>query len=201
MTLLELLNSLPVAKSKTCHLCQEENNYPLLADLLKILNPKSILEVGVWYGWSAVSFLYGAKEVQYYTGIDCQCNIEFSGDLPDNNQNNKAKENIEYFRKQTRKHFDFEVLNINTQNINNLDFLNCKHYDFIFIDADHHFIPCYKDLCNFWPVLNMNGNMMIDDSKDQEVRQAIDKFIFEINEPNYNIESSRNGNWVISKTK
>ena len=200
MNLIEILNDLPHHAhkdwdGKTAGLCQLDSNYPLLSDITKKLKSKSILEIGVRYGWSAISFIYGSNQVEHYVGVDC----ELAG--TDYGSNQKSSENIQYFKDKYGLKFDFEILNIDTQKVNNVDFLKGRTFDFIFVDSYHTEDGCYHDMTNLWQVLDIGGTMVVDDSNSfPAVRKGIQRFIEEYKEPNYNIDSF-NGDWVITKTK
>ena len=173
-----------------------ENNYPFLADLTSQFKPKSILEVGVRLGYSAIAFLSGSQ-AERYTGIDS--GYDFL------NWKEWAEDNLEYYKSKTGHIVNIKLFNINTQT-EKIDFLNNQTFDFIFIDACHSEEGCYQDICNFWQFLNIGGVMVVDDSKESEsacegIVNAIKKFTNDIQEPNYNINFSFRGDWIIKRTK
>ncbi|GGF75152.1 hypothetical protein GCM10011332_31470 [Terasakiella brassicae] len=62
------------------HLFDEwEDNYRLKWSIAKVVDPKSILEIGVRYGYSAISFLDAAPQASY-TGIDLDV-AQFGGEV------------------------------------------------------------------------------------------------------------------------
>lgn len=195
MNVVDLLNNTPHHlhpdfTGTTGGLYQGDDNYPFFERLAAELNPKSILEVGVRMGWSAISFLSGAKEADYYVGLDHQ-------EIPGSNQ--LAGENIEYFAKETGRNMVVHMFNVDSQTITNLDFLEGKTFDMIFIDACHTYEGCYRDLQTFWPILNNGGAIVVDDTCMEDIKRAAVTFAQEVKAVNYDAGKSLRGDWVIKK--
>lgn len=195
MNLIESLNSLPHHLHKdftgdTAGLCQLDSNYPFLSWLASEISPKSILEVGVRLGWSGISFLHGAPEATRYVGLDHE-------EIPGSNE--KAAENIEHFCRQNCRHPEVRLVHADSQKLENLDLLGGQTFDLIFIDADHSYEGCYRDLTTFWPALAPGGSMIADDSLSEPVQSAVKRFCSEVNARNYQLAGSLRGQWVIIK--
>ena len=167
-----------------------ENYYPILNNLMVDMKPKSVLEIGVRYGYSGISFIHG-NGIKKYVGIDYE--------RYDSDSINKAKINFDYLK--TIDDFEYELIFKNTQELTDLNFLNGQTFDIIHVDGDHSFEGCTCDIFNFWNVLNIWGYMLIDDSIFYgSVKDSIKTALKTLDEPNYNVESFR-GTWVIKKTK
>lgn len=76
---------------------------------------------------------------------------------------------------------------LNTDNINlciadSQTYITPKIYDLVFVDGDHSFEGCLRDLNNWWPNLAQGGSVLIHDyydHPDHGVCDAVDKFIEE----------------------
>ena len=76
-----------------------ENYYPILNNLMVDMKPKSVLEIGVRYGYSGISFIHG-NGIKKYVGIDYE--------RYDSDSINKAKINFDYLK--TIDDFEYELI-------------------------------------------------------------------------------------------
>lgn len=189
--MIELLKTLPVNRDTTADWFNAPNNYPRLCELATELKPRSILEIGVRLGYSAISFLHGS-DANLYVGLDCEKYI--------GNSQSSASQNLEYYRKSSGRVFDFELITVDTQSIADVSVLGGRTFDLVHVDGDHTERGAYKDLVHFWDVVNVGGHMLVDDSTFiKAVRRAVDRFLLLVSEPNWEVSTFR-GTWVISKT-
>ena len=191
MNVIDLLRGLPRNCDHGEKWFESENYYPMLASFSREFNPKSILEVGVRSGYSAISFL-SECDADLYVGLDYQKYIV--------NSNSDAACNLEFFRNTSGKNLNFELVTVDTQFMSDLGFLAGRSFDLVYVDGDHSEIGAFNDLCNFWGVLNVGGHLLVDDSVLVAVRCAIKRFLTIVNEPNYEVATHK-GTWVMSKTR
>ena len=104
--MIELLKSLPVNRDVNADWFNAPNNYPKLCELAGEFKPRSILEIGVRLGYSAISFLEGSK-ADSYVGLDCEKYIGKS--------NSSASQNLEYYLKSSGSNFTFDLITVDTQ--------------------------------------------------------------------------------------
>lgn len=69
-------------------------------------------------------------------------------------------------------------------------------YDFIYIDGDHSFKAVYRDINNFFPLLNNGGVIAGHDINQKDVLDAFFKFVTENNIKNFFIKDP---DWIIIK--
>jgi predicted O-methyltransferase YrrM len=112
--------------------------------LAKLIRPKSILEVGVYKGYSACAMIYGAlRSLEKYVGIDAELYIERSNDI--------ARGHIMLFcEKMGIEPPSWRIDNVNTQ-AGDVD-LNGEEFDWVHIDGAHETREAIKDILTFWPM-------------------------------------------------
>ncbi len=122
--------------------------------------PKSILEIGVRRGYSAVSMLIGSGDcLQRFVGIDSEV------DLP---SSSKFAQDI------LRSHTNAEIklINIDTQNSYIPDEIGI--FDLIHIDADHTFHGCINDVLLALSLSKPGTKIVVDDCLYAPVRAAVE---------------------------
>jgi hypothetical protein len=127
------------------------NYYENYYALSSYYQPKSILEIGVRYGYSLGTMISASKSIEKVTGID---NDEYILGALD-----KAKENI-------KKYINSDVeLNFSLQNSHDIKKLD--YHDVIHIDGDHSYDGKLKDLkltidaCKVVIIDDFTGQLMI----------------------------------------
>jgi len=130
-----------------------------LYDLVKIRAPQRILELGVYYGFSTVAMLLAAKE---YGGELWSVDLELKKEAV------KAVDNL---------HIGWRAFSMD-----DLEFVNILKEDFslIFIDTEHIYDQCRKEINAFHPHLNPDGIMVFHDvsaGQGAEVFRAIKEFM------------------------
>lgn len=159
-----------------------KNYYEVYYAIGKYYQPKSILEIGVRYGYSLYSIMAACENLEYVRGYDI--------DEYDSGSIETANKNIS---KVISDKINFKVENKNTQNLKSIR----KKYDLIHIDGDHTFNGKLHDL-NL--VKNNCKVLVVDDYNHiREVKSAVEKFVSEnedIIEKNFIINSMR-GTYII----
>lgn len=140
--------------------------YKVKYSIAKNLNPKTILEIGVRAGYSAISFLSAAPEAQYI-GLDAENGTHGNQGGP-----------WCWWAKQILSPFDFEIIIQDTQKITSDYISNLGNFDLIHIDGDHSYKGAYHDITICLPSLSNNGIMLIDDYDFiPDVKKAVDRFV------------------------
>lgn len=127
----------------------------------KFYQPKSILEIGVRYGYSLGCLIKGSDNIEHVTGIDC--------DFYEKNSLQIAEQNIKKFIK---NNLNFQFLNIDSHSLNVLD----KNFDLIHIDGDHSYegkiadLNLIKNSCKVAVIDDYGGGL-------PEVRRAVDDWV------------------------
>jgi predicted O-methyltransferase YrrM len=130
--------------------------------------PKSILEIGVRFGYSGMALVYGAglngvKDVSY-TGLDDE------GYIPGSNE--KAKSFFAKFFPDC----SVNIFKVNTVENGFPEEVNKQTYDLIHVDGNHSVEGALKDMLGAWNILNPGGIMIVDDCTFWDVGQAINRF-------------------------
>lgn len=132
-------------------------------DLVKVRKPKVILELGVEYGFSTVAILLAAEEF----------NSEmWSVDVKLRDEALKAVQNLA----------SVHMCRWHPLEMNDLDFeKQCNFlFDYIYIDTEHAYEHCSKEIEAFYPHLAENGIMAFHDvsaGQGTEVFRAIKEFL------------------------
>lgn len=128
-----------------------------------LVKPRSILEIGVRFGYSARAFL-SAGDTDIYVGLDI--------DEPSWGPHHGIPR--EWAQEQLRVAFpavDIMTYNMNTQTDN--IFLKKSSFDLVHIDADHSYRGALNDMQKFWPLTECV--MVVDDFV--EVQDAVKTFM------------------------
>jgi predicted O-methyltransferase YrrM len=113
--------------------------------LARLLAVESILEVGVYCGYSAAAMIAGGKStLKRYVGIDAQCY------RPDSNQ--EAVRLIRQMQNYLQTNIDVRIVGVNTQ-VDLPDDLREDKFDWIHIDAGHETAETIRDITRFWPLV------------------------------------------------
>lgn len=157
--------------------------YSKTTTLIKLLNPKLIVEVGVAYGYHARAMLETLKNVQYI-GIDPY--------LPNYDPNDPFTDNVaQLFNCQSVDGMDrlYETVNETLTEefgsrftlkriksvVASAEMSNLK-IDLVFIDGDHRYQAVYDDLRSWWPKIRPGGVLAGDDYEMPEVRLAVNNY-------------------------
>ena len=131
--------------------------------IAKLVQPKSILEIGVRFGYSARSFMMAAPDARYL-GIDFD---EPSWGPYQGAPREWAEKRLKFLypnnKIQTLKQ-DSQVL----QSVTDL----VEPFDLVHVDADHTYKGALQDMITFWPACK--NTMVVDDA--MEVRPSIEAF-------------------------
>ncbi len=135
--------------------------------IAKMMQPRSILEVGVRFGYGAYSLLAGADTYASYCGLDMD---EPSwGPYPGIPR--------EWAEAQLKNAFPSALIStrkFNTQS-DETGRLGLKFADLIHIDGDHSYAGALRDMETFWPLCH--NVMVVDDTNEiADVRNAVKTF-------------------------
>jgi predicted O-methyltransferase YrrM len=179
-------------------------NDNVLNDLLNIFKPLKIIEVGSWFGDSALIFAdYLSKQEQsgyvicvdtWLGGVDHWVlrdmnNLDISKGMDkrlsyhvkdslliDNSQPNIFEEFLNNVSKSGLQDYILPLRQTSNNAAKILFYLN-EDSDFIYIDASHEYDDCLADLNAYSKLLNKDGVMIVDDLQFLTVRQAVEDFV------------------------
>jgi hypothetical protein len=185
-------------------------NKPIFGELITKIKPTTIIEVGTWKGQSAINMGSKVKELGLNTTIHCVDTwlgaIEFwtSG-------KNTRERNLNTLNGFPQVYYQFlsNVVHKNLQDII-LPFPNTSENGYryfkynnitaqmIYIDASHEEDDVYKDLNNYYDLLENNGILFGDDYQKEwpGVINSVNKFS---QERNMELEIVGNNFWILKK--
>lgn len=121
----------------------EKETVLLMSELISFFGATNFLEIGTYKGYTSLNILYMHPKINVTT-IDIY--NHFSGIYK--SLRSSYKQRLSY------KISDSAILNK----------YKPESFDFVFIDADHHLLPCIKDMLNIIPVIKMNCVVCVHDS-------------------------------------
>jgi len=143
-------------------------NYQLKYHIAKMIAPRSILEIGVLYGFSAHAFLCAGESISYL-GIDI--NDPSFNDVGEPTLDIAAKMLNHEVPRVPPAYIETRVCNTQKEELTDLG-----NYDFVHVDACHTYQGCYRDIRSAWP--HCNRAVLVDDYvTNGGVHDAVDKFI------------------------
>jgi len=175
--------------------CSWPNIYYGNVDLLaKMVGAKTILEVGVAWGYHAQHLLLNLSSI-VYTGIDPYLsgydkNDAFPKDVAElfrDDEQSSMDRLYEAVKLELNEKFPGRAKLVRDKSTDWMDKESDK-YDLIFLDGDHTFEMVRKELSGFWTKVNEGGILAGDDYDWPEVKKAVDEFA---NEKNYMLNSCR----------
>lgn len=135
-------------------------NRDFLYDLVKVLKPKKVVELGTYYGCSYFSFAQAIKDNKLATelvGVDTWRGDEHTNFYGETVFETFAKLNARYFnQKYIRKTFEDAVNDFEDESIN-----------ILLIDGLHTYEAAKKDLENYLPKLSKDGLILFHDTNVQ----------------------------------
>jgi hypothetical protein len=184
-------------------------NSEVFVKLITEIKPKTIIEVGSWKGQSAINMGKTTKELGLGTTIHCVDTwlgaIEFWSSLKETEERNLL---LRHGYPQIYYQFLSNVIHNGLQDTI-LPFPNTSENgfryfrdikltaDLIYIDASHEEEDVYKDVNNYFTLLNAGGIIFGDDYVSWiDVKKSIDRFV---KEQNLTLEILENNFWVIKK--
>ena len=182
----------------------------IFGKLISEIKPKTIIEVGTWKGLSAINMGRNVKELNLNTKIFCVDTwlgaIEFWGKLSNTPERNLLLKNgypqIYYQFLSNVVHNKLEdyilpIPNTSENGFRYFKYLNIKS-EMIYIDASHEEDDVYKDLNNYYELLENNGIMFGDDYQSSwpGVINSVNRFV---KEKNIELEIVDNNFWIFKK--
>jgi len=142
-------------------IAQYRDYYKIKYDIIKEINPKSMVEIGVRAGYSAYFFCQAIPELKYY-GYDAENNTHGGQGGP-----------WLWWAEKILESFDTTILSIDTQTL-----FTIKSADFYHIDGDHSVKGAQHDLDICYANKNPKGTLLIDDyDYIPEVREGVDTWL------------------------
>lgn len=145
-----------------------DGTYDWYAGMAAFAQPSSILEIGVFRGYSLVAMLSGLDyNVRSVVGVDA--GIDAHADMT----------SVALLR--IKKEFDVPVvrfINVDTQGERWAD-VPPGPYEIVHVDADHSYPACLNDLNHYGPMVTDTGIIIVHDTNDPNVHQACMRFINE----------------------
>jgi len=183
---------------------------PIFRELIEKLKPSTIIEVGTWKGQSAITMGKAVKEFNLNTTIHCVDTwlgaIEFW-----TTGKSTRERNLKTVNGYPQVYYQFlsNVVHSNLQDVI-LPFPNTSENGYryfkynkitaqmIYIDASHEEDDVYKDLNNYYELLENKGILFGDDyQKDWPgVINSVNRFS---NERNMSLEIVNNNFWILKK--
>lgn len=206
MNHLDILEPYVQNKDKEQEWYKSNNYYSNYYDLSLFYKPKSILEFGVRYGYSALCMIKGSLD-------SGNTSISFLGidNEDEENSNTIASNNLDKFSTLNNCKIDYEIMNKQILELNK-DTFKTLHYDLIHLDANHSY-KVLHEIQILWSALKNEGIMIIDDMGSYESwtdwirtkRNYIDNFLqryISFNQIDYiNYSNTYRGTYIIKKSK
>jgi len=180
----------PIDRNK--NLQQRYEYYRNKYDMLSEIECSKMCEIGVRYGYSAISFLT-AHPIAEYMGIDW-----ISGE-----HGGVQEDTFRYVYPMLAKEFPEAVISLVHANTQEMVSLPTNEFDFIHIDGDHTYEGAGWDMRIAWESLKHGGMMLIDDYKAlKEIQHAVNDFIISRGDQikQYNLVDTFRGDFRIWKT-
>lgn len=185
-------------------------NKPIFRELIEKIKPTTIIEVGTWKGQSAITMGKTVKELGLNTTIHCVDTwlgaIEFWTTGKSTNERNLLMTNgypqvyFQFLSNVVHNNLQDTILPFPNTSENGYRYF--QYYNItaqmIYIDASHEEDDVYKDLNNYYELLEKNGIMFGDDyQKDWPgVINSVNRFS---KEKNIELEIIDNNFWVLKK--
>jgi cephalosporin hydroxylase len=178
---------------------------PIFDQLVELLAPKTIIEVGSWKGRSAMHFARATE--RFATDIVCVDTWLGGVDhvLSSGSEDDRLLDSVgcprlyhQFIRNFKDSPHAQRVYPIQNTSINGARIL--RHHkvcgEIVYIDGSHEYADVHDDLCAFWPLVASGGIMFGDDFGFLGVGPAVMRFTIE---QNLKFSVVRNNFWVIEK--
>lgn len=133
------------------------------------LRPRSVLEIGVRYGYAAHAFLTVPGVIRY-VGVDVDDPVINAMGEP------TCAWAMEMLGRTTAPGIRRELVKANTRTTRLLDLMPGELFDFVHIDADHTFAGAHDDIAQAWELTRCA--VLVDDYfGSPPVRDAVDRFV------------------------
>lgn len=154
-------------------------------DICKEVSPKSILEIGVRAGYSAISFLSACPDASY-VGVDAENGTHGGKGGP-----------WMWWAQKILRDFNVQFVKADSQTLSELP---GGPYDLIHVDGDHTTAGALHDMNIALNSLASGGIMLVDDyDYIKEVRKAVDKFHIAHPELSFEYRKSLRGDVLFRK--
>lgn len=178
--------------------------------LIERIKPSVIIEVGTWKGLSAINMGKFVQKLDLSTKIYCVDTwlgaIEFWDHYAHTEERNLMLKNgypnvyYQFLSNVVHNKLEDVIIPFPNTSENGFRFFQRKNItaNLIYIDASHEEEDVYKDINNYYNLLDNNGVIFGDDYSDWVgVRNAVNRFAYENNLKVFVVE---NNYWIIYKT-
>lgn len=163
---------------------------PALVQVIELLRPKKVCEVGSWKGRSAINMARAAKNLDIPTEIVC---VDTWLGSPEHWLKEEARDALRILHGQPKLYYTF-LANVVRSGVADIitPFPNTSEnaaevfkslgvkFDFIYIDAAHEYEPAKRDIQAYYDILEDDGLLMGDDYLSWDgVTKAADEFALE----------------------
>lgn len=165
-----------------------ENYYEWYSLFASLVKPKSYLEIGVMYGWSAMAILAGWPHVERMVVIDSELYEIPVGD---------AVAQILSFRfaNEIKSPFKIDAFKRDTKKLSHLPVK--EKFDLIHIDGEHSTEAVKNDLKLALDVLADRGTIIVDDIRFEGVKAGADFFLYKHPEMTWRYIDTHQGHYLI----
>jgi hypothetical protein len=177
--------------------------------LIEEIKPKTIIEVGTWKGQSAINMGKSVKELNLDTTIHCVDTwlgaIEFWSSHRETDERNLLQLHgypqiyYQFLSNVVHNNLQDVILPFPNTSENGYRYFrdNTINAELIYIDASHEEEDVYKDVSNYFKLLNNGGIIFGDDYQSWSgVRTSVTKFV---KENNLKVEIVEDNFWIIKK--
>lgn len=154
-----------------------KREFDVYYNLARLIDPISVLEVGVYKGYSACAIALGSPRLLHYLGLDAQLYLK--------NSNTIARKMIKRFQEKYNLQYPtFWVEDCDTVNGSPLSHVQhyCSAYgsrgfDWVHIDGAHDKEGAIKDILTFWPYTKSFMTIHDYEETHKEVIEAVDEVL------------------------
>jgi hypothetical protein len=159
----------------------DQTYYADYAGIARKYAPRSILEIGVRFGYSGISLCRGAATHMHtvrYNGMDG----EFFGGMKRGGDPGTLYKSNEVANANFQLAFlgvavAWELFHCDTQKEPIPEAVLASRYDLVNVDGDHSYNGAWNDMAATWSLLNPGGLMLVDDLGMQDVEFAVGNFL------------------------
>ena len=178
--------------------------------LIKLINAKNIIEVGVAYGYHADSLLSNLPKLNY-VGIDPYPAVYDVDDHfptyvsrlfscgPEDAMNRLYLTVNTWLTSKYQSRFNL----IREASLNAVKTIEFESVDIVFLDGDHRFEVVSEEIERYWPLVNKGGILAGDDYEWPGVKMAVENFSKAESVPIFFLSNENRGyaTWFVQKNK
>lgn len=156
----------PQVDQDRCEFDFAAREFDVYSALAALINPVSVLEVGVYCGYSAAAMVHGGVALKHYLGLDAELYHPAS--------NAEAARIMSRVCAEVRRYPECHFVRLDTQRESVDGHLAGRQFDWVHIDAGHEQAEAVRDMVQFWPYV---GRVMSvhDVTSHAPVRAAVEE--------------------------